>query len=72
MEATVRILARLTRWFTRPRREVERRLHQRREAEPERRRDVPYLPPAPEGARPQAGTMAVEPWRHSELSGFGF
>lgn len=59
----MRILARLTRWFTRPR---------SREAQPERRRDVPYVPPAPEGARPQAGTMAVEPLRHSELSGFGW
>jgi hypothetical protein len=60
MEAAVGIVARLKSWFTRS---------SSSEPEPGRPRDVPYLPPTSETARPRAGTMAVEPLRRS---GFGF
>jgi hypothetical protein len=56
----VGIVARLKYWFTRP---------PSSEPEPGRPYDVPDIPPAPESARPRAGTMAVEPLRRS---GFGF
>jgi hypothetical protein len=59
----VEIVARIRSWFTRS-----------GSGEPplERPRDVPYVPLAPEGCRPQAGTMAVEPLRCSEHAGFGY
>ncbi|GAA1731759.1 hypothetical protein GCM10009809_29010 [Isoptericola hypogeus] len=45
----------------------------RRAKEPplERPRDVPFVPPAPDGARPMAGTMCVEPLRPPDVGGYG-
>jgi len=41
------------------------------EAERERPSDLSALPPAPDGARPAAGTMGVQPLRPPAVGGFG-